>query len=428
MHWLNVPGALPVYLDASSPELSQLLSTLNSRVLLPHHLTPEQKKLVYKPANRTKLEQEPVEITLGDVTLPLEHIDRNKDVPGYKVQLRDIVRASKTPEDWENVVRALEGYSNAGIHLNSRMQTMVVRHLDQAGMQHLILKVLQRADATGVRLRHLDLILMVMRSVRDRAWQNDWDKDELKKALRMAEQVVELMDNAEHLGKPAADQPDYRTHPAVVAVPLEMAAELAYRYDAAEDAVKKYAPRFMNALKQHEFMAVSLFLLSSSQPYPHSHSHSHPQPQPQPPSLPHSSSPSLSHPHPHSYTRQTTSLTPYPQSDIQTVSTLASQTPASFRTPYHQVEALASLFNHTQALIPVWNALSASRTVLDAEMPMAADAERVQRQLRDVLSKAEDALGRLRVRDGKELARDGPGGYSGYVRRAVAACEEEEEA
>ena len=257
MHWLNIPGALPVYLEASSPELSQLLSSVNSKVLLLRHLTPEQEKLVYKPANRSKLEQEPVEITLGDVTLTLQHIDVNKDVPSYRKQLLKILHTSKTPEDWENVIRVLEGYNNAGIHLRSETLAMAVRRLDDAGMHHLILKAIQRAEATGLRLRDPDLIFMVMRSVRDRAWRNDWDKDELKKALRMAEQIVELMDDPVHQGKPSADGPDYRTHPAVVALPLEMAAELAYRHDGPSDAVKKYTPRFMNALKQHDFMAVS---------------------------------------------------------------------------------------------------------------------------------------------------------------------------
>ena len=254
-------GTLPVFLEASSPELSQLLATLNARVLLPHHLTPEQQRLVYKPENRAKLEQEPLDITLGDVTLPLEHLDRNKDVPAYRAHLRHILKASKTPDDWENVVRALEGYTNAGLRLAPHQQTMAVRLLSQAGMQHLVLKLAQRAKATGLHLRSLKLIAMVMRSVRDRAWHAGWAKDDLKKALSMAEQLVEIMDNDEHMGHPTTPEQDYRTHPAVVAVPLEMAAELSYRHDADPAKVKRYASRLMNALKQHDFLAVRACIL-----------------------------------------------------------------------------------------------------------------------------------------------------------------------
>lgn len=249
-------GTLPVYLEASSPELSQLLATANARVLLPKHLTSEQEKLVYKPENRGKLEQEPIEITLGDVTLPLEHIDRNKDIPAYRAHLRSILQASETPQDWENVVRVLEGYANAGLRLTTGQLTQVVRQLSKAGQSHLVLKCVQRARATGLKLRDLELIVAVLRSVRDRAWKADWAKEDLKKALSMAEQVVELLDDDVHLGHPTGTQQDHRAHPTVVAVPLEMAAELAYRHDGDANKVKRYAVRLMNALKQHSFMTV----------------------------------------------------------------------------------------------------------------------------------------------------------------------------
>ena len=234
-----------------------MLSVLNSKALLPRHLTPEQQKLVYKPENRPKLEQEPIEITLGDVTLPLEHIDRNKDIPPYKVQLHKIMAACKTPEDWENLVRVIEGYHNAGLRIPPHTMIKAIRLLSQANMQHLILKALQRVEATGVRLRNFDLIAMVMRSVRDRAWQSGWSKEELQRTLRYSQQITELMENPHHMGaSPRNGVPDYRGHPSFVAVPAEMAAELSYRYDVDVDSAKKYATRLMNALKQHDFLAV----------------------------------------------------------------------------------------------------------------------------------------------------------------------------
>ncbi|KAF9737273.1 hypothetical protein PMIN06_010939 [Paraphaeosphaeria minitans] len=360
-------GTLPVFLEASSPELSQLLATLNARVLLPHHLTPEQERLVYKPENRTKLEQEPIDITLGDVTLPLEHIDRNKDIPAYRVHLRNILKASKTPEDWENVVRALQGYANAGLRLRPDQHAMVVRLLNRAGMHHLILKLAQRAKATGLRLRNFELIVAVLRSVRDKAWQAGWEKEDLKKALSMAEQIVELMENDEHLGHPAGNQKDYRTHPTVVAVPLEMAAELSYRHEADAAKVKRYASRLMNALKQQNFLAA----------------------------------------------------------DMERIEASTAKTEANFSKGHKQMRALVTLHTDLCTLIPIWNSLSTARTVLDADMPMAEDAERVQRQLRELLQKGEDATERLRKRGGEELASADPEGYAGYVKTAIQACEED---
>ncbi|KAF1968705.1 hypothetical protein BU23DRAFT_558262 [Bimuria novae-zelandiae CBS 107.79] len=362
-------GTLPVYLPASSPELSQMLSTLNSKILLPKHLTPEQEKLVYKPENRAKLEQEPIEITLGDVTLPLEHIDRNTDIPDFGRHFADMAKASKTPEDWENMVRVLEGCHNAGIGITSEQAASVLRRLSNNGMQHLVLKLLQRARATGVRLRDFDTIGPVLRAVRDKAWKSGWEKEELKKALRMAEQVVELMDNDEHLGKATGVLEDHRTHPSVLAVPLEMAAELAYRHDVRLETAKKYAPRFMNALKQRNFMA----------------------------------------------------------DHMENLDALTAQTEADFNRNLKQVRAVAYLHNRLLELIPIWNALSSARTVLDAEMPMADDAERVQRQLRELLKMGEDTVGILSKRKGKSLTSDGPDSYHGYLKRAIRACEDDGE-
>lgn len=91
------------------------------------------------------------------------------------------------------------------------------------------------------------------------------------------------------------------------------------------------------------------------------------------------------------------------------------------------MRALALLHNRLCALIPVWNALSSARTVLDNDMPMADDAQRVQRHLREVLQKGVDAMDRLRIREGKELAGSDSDGYVGYVRRAIKACEEDAE-
>jgi hypothetical protein len=189
------------------------------------------------------------------VTLPLEHIDRNKDVPNRWDTLRKIMAASRTPEDWENVLRVVEGYRNAGIRIPPWRQAQIVRKLGIAGYQHLVLKALQRAGATGLRLRDAEVVREVVRAVRDKPAMADWEQEELKKACSMAEQVVELMDGDEHCGKQVGAL-DHRSDPKVMALPLEMAAELAYRYEGDVEKVKKYAQRLMTALEQHDFASV----------------------------------------------------------------------------------------------------------------------------------------------------------------------------
>jgi hypothetical protein len=223
---------------------------------LPAHLTKEQEKLVYRNENRAKLEAEPVEITLGHVTLPLEHLDRNRLPPRWAT-FRDILGKSETREDFENVVRMLEGFENAGINIASVKQAAVVRHLGLNDMNHLVLKALQRAKATGLRMRDWTVMSQVLRAIYDKAALADWDQEETTKALRFARQVVELLENEEHQGGRAKDdalrQPDLRGDPAVIAVPTALAAVLALRHNGDIDEVKTLAGRLMAALQQHDY-------------------------------------------------------------------------------------------------------------------------------------------------------------------------------
>ncbi len=253
-------GVLPNFLPPSSPELSALLSTFNSKVLLPSHLTAEQQKLVYSQESRAKLEAEPVEITLGDVTLPLEHIDRNR-LPNRFKHLKQIISRSETKEDWENVVRCLEGFEEAGIEVRAQWQEMVVRKLNLADMQHLVLKALQRPKASGIRLSNLGVLRQVLRTVHDKAALADWAQEDTHKSFKLAKQVVELMEDEEHCGsqkrrvkKGESSEGDWRGRPSVVALPTEMAAVLAEKYGGDKEEVKKLCNRLINALKQSEYL------------------------------------------------------------------------------------------------------------------------------------------------------------------------------
>ncbi|KAF2269382.1 hypothetical protein CC78DRAFT_529171 [Lojkania enalia] len=253
--------ALPTFLEPSTPELASLLTALNSKVLLPEHLTPEQQKLVYRQENRARLEAEPIEITLGDVTLPLEHIDRNRDIPDRWRTVKGIVEGSKTLDDWKNVIRMMEGFRNASIQLKPQWQKKIVRSLNQAGMQHLVLKALQQPRETGLRLRDPTVAHHVFRGIHEKAAGAGWAEEETKKALSLAEQVIELLEDKEHLGGAQPVPGDLRSSPFVIAIPLEMAAVRAKKHTAGQDAdrkVAKYASRLMNSLHQDNFLSSTL--------------------------------------------------------------------------------------------------------------------------------------------------------------------------
>ncbi|KAF2465173.1 uncharacterized protein BDR25DRAFT_306820 [Lindgomyces ingoldianus] len=329
-------GSLPQFLTPSTPELSTLLSRLNSKILLPAHLNHDQQLLVYKKKNQTRLEAETINITLGEVTLPLEHIDRNRDIPNKWHTFKTVVEESSTPEDWENVLRMVEGFQDASIQLPEGWMQKVVRRLNQAGMQHLVLKALQRASATGMSLEDPAIAHFVMMGIHDKAASSNWEKEETKKALSMAEQVVELMERKEHLGRNDVLPGDLRSSPFVIAIPLEMAAVRVKKYTEGQDKdgkVARYALKIMIALEQDDWVKVSL-------------------------------------------AKELTAMTP-------------SQGLRSAK------DTLLNLRRRIWKLIPLWNALKTANSVLGANMPMAKEAQKLVANLRRGLADGEVSIDEL---------------------------------
>lgn len=193
---------------------------------------------------------------MGDVTLPLEHLDRHR-LPNRWQTFCAILKESKTEQDCENVVRMLEGFHNAGIKLYPNWKNMAIRILISKGSLHVVLKGLQRAKSTNLTLQDNRLLGHVLRGIHDKAEMSDWDKEDTVKALRMAKQVTELLEEPEHhspfVRGNRVIESDHRGDPAVIALPTELAALLAERYDGDMEEVKRFAGRLVSALKQTQY-------------------------------------------------------------------------------------------------------------------------------------------------------------------------------
>jgi hypothetical protein len=326
-------GSLPQFLPASTKELSALLYSLNSRILLPKHLTPEQQRLVFRKENKARLEAEPIEITLGNVTLPLEHLDKLRDLPPKKPTIQQIVGKSTTPDDYENLVRMLEGLKSAGLLLNQPQKEKMVRVLSAADQQHLVLKAFQRASATDMHLRSPGLVTTAFEGLMQRALRSGLDEAETQKMLGFAEQFVELMDDKEHLGNSHMAQDDLRRSPLVIRYPLALAALRAKHHTGAQDVdgkVSLYAGRLMEALRQTNYLIVRIA-------YPYD---------------------------------PTASETDYMQNHLPNEVSQKS-VPGSW----------ATYFMNFRTLSRLWIALHVSRHVLGSDMPHPQDAEKLESHL-----------------------------------------------
>lgn len=206
---------------------------------------------MFQKENAARLDAEPIEITLGNVTVPLVPINRARGVPSRRLAIQSIVNNSSTADDWENVLRMVQGFTEAGIPLASDRMEFVVRKLGDAGMQSLIVKAVVRGKETGLQLRKENLIWVVLRQFIKRAEESGWEAEETKKMATMVETIFEALEERQHLGHLELGPGDMRANPLLLGVVAELTARAAKSSGESDvdGKVEKYARRLVVGLK-----------------------------------------------------------------------------------------------------------------------------------------------------------------------------------
>jgi hypothetical protein len=261
----------------------------------------------------------------------------NRDIPGRWQSIKSIIELSKTQDDWENVLRIMEGFHNASTPMKTQWKQFIVRRMSLAGQHHLILKAAQKASATGLRLSDVALANTVFQAVHCKALESEWDPKETKKALDLAEKLVELLDDDRHLGKKDVAIGDIRASPYTIAIPLELAAVRAKRHTDGQDTdgkVALYASRFMQATQQDDFL---------------------------------------------------TKIFP---DHLARISAPIEAKPKLFQT----AQSVVQLKGGIQPMIPVWVAVKVARQVLKKDMPLDSDAQTMEEDMTVALKAGEQSL------------------------------------
>ncbi|KAF2140136.1 uncharacterized protein K452DRAFT_319687 [Aplosporella prunicola CBS 121167] len=317
---------LPAFNESSTPELGALLDQASKRIFAPAHLNKAQQDLVYKTKMRGRLEADPLTMSIGQQEITLEHINRHKEVPNRWGVLKGAMAQSKTREDWENVEKLVEAFHGADMTLKSAWQEKFVRSAFDAGFGDVVLLALRSVKKSGLSLKDLYVTQRVMWGIHENAQTGEWAEEPTAKALKYAEQVVDLMEASGHCGDDFCTVDDTRTQPFVVALPLEMAAVLALKHNNGKDVdgkVKLYAARLMHNMKHWGTPQESYELEDFHKP---------------PPSKNESASETRS-------------------------------------------RKLGDANDKISRMLPMWHALTLARKVLQLEMPLIEDAERMSDRL-----------------------------------------------
>lgn len=221
---LKYAGAVPIFAEASSPELQDLLSTMRENIFLPAHLSKPHQALIFGARHQKVLEDDPVTVEVSGENFRLKHIDRMKDQPGTVEILLKFISLMKDKKDWDNLPIFLEGLRIAGRNLKPQYWEKLVRKAGQAGQQHIILECARRASRTGFVLKDLNLVREVMWWIQHKTLSTGWTAQSTKRALSMAEQIADLLEEEKHCGGSFLSGSDPRARPEVVGVLLQLVA------------------------------------------------------------------------------------------------------------------------------------------------------------------------------------------------------------
>ncbi len=237
-------------METSSAELNDLLSEIRQKIMLPSHLSKQHQKLIYKKRYENELLTEPVIATIANEDFQLQHIDKRKNLPSQKKALFEAMSLMKEKKDWGNLPNLLAGLKLAGVNTSKlSVKNRILSLARKAGRHEVILECLLRAEDTGMQLKEPQFVTSVMRALQQRAFDTDWHEHELAKALKWAELVVVMMEEAKHAGsRILAGKDDPRLQPQLIGILLELASVKAVKHLEGRDVdgkVAEYSTRLL---------------------------------------------------------------------------------------------------------------------------------------------------------------------------------------
>lgn len=214
---------------------------------MPSHLTSDQRNLIYKQRNHKSLITDPVIATLDGEEFTLRPINRRQDLPNLRKSLYAAAELMKTKGDWDNLPRLLEGLRHGGLKTTPNALTILSRKAGSAGRQDVLLECARQVEATGYRLYDSEVVRQTLWWFQAMAVDSKFEAEATKKALAWSEQIFEMMELPQHVGKGVKEgELDPRVQPQSVAILLELAAARASKHLDGKDVdgkVAKYAER-----------------------------------------------------------------------------------------------------------------------------------------------------------------------------------------
>jgi hypothetical protein len=208
----------------------------------------------------------PVSVEIGGEEFRLKHIDRTKDLPSTRSDVPKIFKLMQR-QDWDNAPLLWEGLNEVK-HPKGRNEKQWQKHVNQfirnaakGGRMDVVVETAKRVERTGFRLHTRALVQQIMWWIQYQGLAANFGPEETKRALSLATQVSNLLEDAKHAGGAVLSVlSDPRTSPEVSGTLLQLSAIRAKQGDEeAAKNVERYAKVFMATLKQEGMMIEGMY-------------------------------------------------------------------------------------------------------------------------------------------------------------------------
>jgi hypothetical protein len=150
-------------------------------------------------------------------------VDLRGEVPAASSFL-NVLKMTKTPQDWSNIPPLLEGLHNTGFKSRPNYKSLMVKEAEKANMFHVVIQCLQQVETSGFSMKDRSVRTSVLLAPYHTAKEAGWTEEATQQSLKYLQQVVNQLENPAHL-PPPPETPFHRgADDTILMNPLEVAA------------------------------------------------------------------------------------------------------------------------------------------------------------------------------------------------------------
>ncbi|KAL4740050.1 hypothetical protein BDV11DRAFT_169544 [Aspergillus similis] len=245
---------IPSLAPTPSPELDQLLNRFRDELFIPHSLNIQQRNLIYRPRNASKLNGHPIIVSIGPKEEPyqLRSIDLFS-VPTTNDKHRVLTLMHET-KNWSNLATFLIGTHKSGMVTHQDRWEWLVRKAGSSnGLGHLLMCA-QQSEATHFKLKNVSVVERLFFELHLAGQRIDFTGEGIAKIQGLAKSFALLMETPEHAVHDLERDP--KRSALVIGTLLELSAARALSEGGSNvSQVEAYARRLLASLKDQNLSA-----------------------------------------------------------------------------------------------------------------------------------------------------------------------------